>query len=113
MLRLVLALVWLPCSASLVGLWLPGQLSAGRPAVQVAANTGDLQTQLESGLRARRSVEFAFIQNVVRLVHNGRLPISVVKGSFHWARRRHLVIPYPYFERVMRLRAQKLGVVID
>ena len=110
--RLVLALVWLPCSASFVGLWSPGQLFASMPPAQIAANIEDLQTQLESGLRARRSVEFAFIQDVVRLVWNGRLPISVVKGSFHYARRRNLVIPYPYFERVMRLRAQKLGVAI-
>ena len=49
---------------------------------------------------------------IFRLVRNGRLPISVVKGSFQYARRRNLVIPYPYFERVMRLRAQKLGVAI-
>ena len=110
--RLVLALVWLSCFASLVGLWSPGQLFASMPPVQIAANIGDLQAQLENGLRARRSVEFAFIQNVVRLVRNGRLPINVVKGSFHYARRRNLVIPYPYFERVMRLRAQKLGVAI-
>jgi hypothetical protein len=77
-----------------------------------AQDVADLQQQLESGLKARRPVEFAFIRRVVVLVQNEQLPVDLVKGIFNWARKkaRFKKHPYQYFERAMREEAKKLGV---
>jgi hypothetical protein len=56
-------------------------------------------------------VEFAFIEQVVERVKAKQIPISLVQTTFAWARR-HQPYPYPYFERGMRERAQKLGVTL-
>ncbi|MFV2068323.1 MAG: hypothetical protein ACC645_15240 [Pirellulales bacterium] len=68
-----------------------------------------LKEQLETGLKARRPEEFAFIGKVVRLVDAGILPRPVVDGTFLWARRkrRH---PFQYFERAIKVRAKRLRI---
>ena len=68
-----------------------------------------LKEQLETGLKARRPAEFAFIGRVVRLVDAGILPRRVVDGTFLWARgkRRH---PFQYFERAMKVRAKRFRI---
>ncbi|REJ69282.1 MAG: hypothetical protein DWQ31_05270 [Planctomycetota bacterium] len=70
-----------------------------------------LQTLLEAGLKARRPVEFRFIDRVCELVIEGELPRSLVQQTFIWARRRN-ARPFPYFERAMRVQAERLGVKI-
>ena len=77
-------------------------------------NVADLRDQLEKGLRARRPEEFRFIQRVVEMVNQGQLPLGLVKSTFQWARKKADVkrYPYQYFERGLRLRAAKLGILI-
>jgi hypothetical protein len=77
----------------------------------VAPGGPTLKTTLEKGLKARRPVEFEFIANVVSLVDNGTLPKSVVETSFLFARDKQ-PWPYPYFERALKLNAQKLGITL-
>jgi len=76
-----------------------------------AAETADLKDRLEKGLKARRPVEFNFIARVVELVEQDTLPLSLVDGTFHWARRQR-EHPFQYFERGLRLRAKKIGVTL-
>ena len=77
----------------------------------VAAEQPTLKETLENGLKARRPEEFAFIEKVVRLVDQGKLPRSLVEGTYVWARRQHAV-PFPYFESGLRARAKRIGVVL-
>jgi hypothetical protein len=72
----------------------------------------DLEQQLMAGLKVRRDVEKAFVLKVVELVEQKVLPVSIVKSSFHWARRKNPKVPFPYFERSLRITADKIGVEI-
>lgn len=76
------------------------------------ANVHGLQDQLETQLLARRPVEIAFLRQVVHLVEIDVLPIALVHSTMLWARqiRPH---PFPYFRRVMILRARRLGVELE
>lgn len=78
---------------------------------QRGGTTTSLKQQLEFGLKARRPTEFRFIANVVQMVDQGKLSMKLVKSTFQWARHRR---PYqfPYFERGLRLRAARLGIVV-
>ncbi|MEM8677781.1 MAG: hypothetical protein AAGF97_00370 [Planctomycetota bacterium] len=73
----------------------------------------DLKTQLETGLRARRPQEFAFIDEVVKLVDEGKLTRKLVQETFDWARKKRVTYPYVYFERAMQIRAAKVGVQLQ
>lgn len=72
----------------------------------------DLKDMLRAGLKARRPVEFAFIDKVVDLVEDGKLPYEMVVSTFHWARKnaKYKKYPFPYFEWALRERAKKIGV---
>ena len=76
------------------------------PGIDVA----DLKDQLKNGLRVRRPGDLAFIDKVVELVEGGRLPVSLVKGTFQWARTKTIRYPFPYFAKALRIRAGKLGI---
>jgi len=73
-------------------------------------NVADLKDQLKNGLRVRRPADLAFIDKVVEMVEEGRLPIAVVKSSFQWARIKPIRYPFPYFAKALRIRAGKLGI---
>ena len=85
--------------------------SAGNP---LAVEVADLKEQLENGLKARLPADFAFISKVVTLVEQDKLPINVVKAVFQWARKKGAAnnYPFPYFQRALKIRAKKLGIVI-
>ena len=72
----------------------------------------DLEEQLTAGLKIRREEEEKFVATVIELVEEGRLPVSLVKSAFHWSRRKNAKTPFPYFERALRLTAEKIGVEI-
>lgn len=72
----------------------------------------DLEQQLLAGLKIRREQEQKFIAAVINLVEEKRLPVSLVKSIFHWSRRKNPKVPFPYFERGMRITAEKVGVQI-
>ena len=73
-------------------------------------DVADLKDQLKNGLRVRRAGDLAFIDKVVELVEAGRLPGSLVKGTFQWARTKTIRYPFPYFAKALRIRAGKLGI---
>ncbi len=103
-------------SATLIlPLLLLGQLFLAAPARADGEATGgtQLRQELESGLKARQPSEFAFVAHVVELVDAGNLPLDIVKGTFHWSRKRNPRIPFPYFEQALRIRAGELGVSLD
>ena len=77
------------------------------PGVVVA----DLEQQLRSGLKARRPEEFEFITMVVLKVKSKELSIALVQSTFLWARR-HQPYPFPYFERGLRERAAREGILL-
>jgi hypothetical protein len=105
-----LGCVWAACLASAC-LWPVEDASSASTGAAMAAEVADLQEQLEDGLKARLPREFAFIDRVVALVREGRLPLDLVKGTFQWARSKR-PYPFPYFERGLRLRAAKLGITL-
>ncbi len=91
-------------------------LSAGSPATAAekdsgTASTPSLKETLEKGLKARRPEEFAFIATVVRKVERGVLPRSLVESTFLWARGKD-THPFQYFQQGLRVRAEKMGVVL-
>lgn len=82
-------------------------LSLARPAQ--AIEVADLKERLEKDLRARRPSEFAFVDRVVELVNQGDLPLALVNTTYLWARPKK-PYPFPYFERALRIRTQRLGI---
>jgi hypothetical protein len=84
--------------------------SADPPPIDGGGVAGlNLKTQLETGLKARRPVEFAYIDQIVKLVESGQLPRSLVTSTFIWARR----MPskqLQYFQFALQARARNLKV---
>lgn len=74
------------------------------------SGTPSLKDTLEKGLRARRPVEFDFIDNVVFLVQKDVLSRQLVMSCFEYARRRDRNQPFRYFAPALRIQAKKLGV---
>ena len=71
-----------------------------------------LKDQLLAGLKVRRQVELQFVEEVVRLVNQRRLPTRLVLETFHYARRKPTKHPFQYFQRALAIRAARLGVRI-
>ena len=76
-----------------------------------------LREQLTIGLRAVTKGDFAFIDQVVILVEQGKLPRRMVDGTFLWARQRadrhsrsRSLRPMIYFKPALTLRAKRIGV---
>lgn len=85
---------------------------AASPQRPVAAGgvTGlDLQTELEKGLRVRRPVEFQYIEEIVKLVDEGKLPRRLVTTTFVWAQKREWR-RLQYFQFALQVRARGLHV---
>ena len=64
---------------------------------------------LETGLRARLPSEFDYLEEVVDAVDTGQLPEVLVRSTFIYARKkpRH---PIRYFDRALRIRADRKGI---
>ncbi|EAQ80738.1 hypothetical protein [Blastopirellula marina] len=78
--------------------------------VRAESGTASLRETLEKGLRARRPIEFEFIDEVVDLVDTGELTRQLVMSCFEYARRRDRYQPYRYFAPAIRIQAKKIGV---
>ena len=72
----------------------------------------DLKKQLQTGLKARRPVEFQYLDRVVTLVDTGILPRSMVDSTFMWARKKSTK-QLQYFQFALRARAAKQGIFIS
>ena len=77
-----------------------------------AADKPSLYEQLRLGLRVQRPQDLGIIKKVVELTDSGRLPYSIVLGTFQWARKKHAKYPFPYFYKALQIRAKKIGVDI-
>ena len=71
-----------------------------------------LRKQLEQGLRVTRPDQKAYIDRVVTLVDEKKLPLAMVYGVYKWARKRRPDLPFPYFRRALDGLAKKIGVEI-
>lgn len=70
----------------------------------------DLKRQLETGLKARRPSDFAYIASIVAKVENGTLPRTLVDQAFLFARQQHSDFPIVYFQFALKKMAAKVGV---
>jgi hypothetical protein len=78
-----------------------------------------LRDQLRTGLKAFTPEDFAFIDLVVLRVEQGKLPRTIVDGTFLWARRRVTGLsmhyskrPMVYFRPALVQRAKAVGVAL-
>ena len=64
---------------------------------------------IKAGLRTAAPEENGFVDYVVRLVEEGRLPARLVLSTFHWARKKpkHR---FQYFRRALIIRAARIGI---
>ena len=98
--------------AAMMTTGLTSTLSAQFDSVNSGIQLPTLKQELEFGLRARLPHEFTFVNQVVKLVNRGKLPVTMVKSTFVWSRRKNPYLPFPYFERGLRLRATRIGIDI-
>ena len=105
---------WLAVAGMLLSVWC-GVPVESKPAWGVPGSDGtekitDLKDILEKGLRARLPQDFAFINKVVILVNEGRLPRDLVMSTFHWARKKEDGRQTTYFKQALILRAHDMGI---
>lgn len=82
---------------------------ADSPAVE-RGGVRALEDRLKNGLRVTAPRDVKFVEAVARQVRDGRLPEKLVDSTYLWAVRRGRKYPFPAFEHVLRLQADKLGV---
>ena len=71
-----------------------------------------LEDQLVNRLRATSVEQRAYLKFLVQQVRDGRLDIKMVVAVERYALRRRQDYPFPFFERAMKVQAQKQGVVL-
>ena len=71
-----------------------------------------LREELVNGLRATRDDQKNFIDHIVTMVDEGKLPVSLVYASFRWARKRRSDYPFPYFKYAVRELAKRKRILI-
>ena len=104
----------------LATLALTGLPTSAQQATAPTAQQGrqlSLRSQLALGLRARTKADKAFIDKVVLLVKQGKLPRSLVDSTFLWSRERarkrsfkRRLRPIVFFKPGLTQRALKIGV---
>jgi len=99
-------------SLAMVSLSFGGQVAVAEETDPPGVDIADLQQQLESMLKARLPSEFEFIDRVVELVTEKKFSVGMVKSISQWAVRKNKKIPFPYFQRAMRILAERQGVDI-
>jgi hypothetical protein len=76
------------------------------------AQEPSLADTLKFGLKARRPIEIQFTAEIAALTDSGQLPKDYVLAVFDYSRTRRPKFPLPYFEFVIRKKAEELGVTI-
>jgi hypothetical protein len=79
----------------------------------LSLNTVELKDQLNYGLRVAFTDQQMFVDQVVAKVEAGELSRAMVNVVYVWAKKRKPNIPFPYFEYVMRLLAEKRGITFE
>jgi hypothetical protein len=108
------------CLAALAAGALAPLTTTAQQSTNPATNQGrkiSLHDQLTTGLYAVTKSDRAFIDKVVLLVEEGKLPPSLVDGTFFWARARaahrsptRRLRPMVYFQPALAARARRIGV---
>ena len=77
-------------------------------------NVAQLEDRLRLGLRIRKDDEQAYIDRVVKLVREGKLPQKLVDTTFLWVRKKRPDTNFPliYFRRVLKIRADALNITV-
>jgi hypothetical protein len=83
------------------------------PATDDGGGVAALSERLKTGLRVKAPRDVAFVETVAERVREGRLPEKLVDSTYLWALRRGKKYPFPAFEHVIRLQADKLGVPLE
>jgi hypothetical protein len=91
----------------LIGLAVVSRAESPRAAPGGIASLAD---RLKTGLRVKAPRDVQFVDTVVERVREGRLPEKLVDSTYLWAIRRGKKYPFPAFEHVIRLQADKLNV---
>lgn len=106
--RIILAMLFLAGSQ---GLFAASPFTVRRTG---ASRPPDLHDQLSKGLKARKPDEFAFIDRVVTLVDQRKLPLKFVNASYQSAKKRATSnrkdYPVIYFRRTLELLTAKAGI---
>ncbi|MEZ6094930.1 MAG: hypothetical protein R3C03_11980 [Pirellulaceae bacterium] len=81
---------------------------------EIALRFVDYERRLNAILKTRRDEEKQFVAAVLLLVKNGDLEEKLIETSYKWVmnKRPDTKYPFVYFERVLRLQAQKEGLSI-
>jgi hypothetical protein len=99
-------------TAAVLSLLLSGLGRADSPAVD-RGDAASLAERLKTGLRVKAPRDVAFVETIAERVQEGRLPEKLVDSTFLWAVRRGKKYPFPAFEHVIRLQADRLGVPLE
>ena len=100
----------LPAARGEEGAALLGAPSAGEAD---AGAVMSLEDRLTMGLKVRRPVDVAFVEQVATLVQQGKLPHKLVDSTYLWAVKRRHSYPFPAFQQALRLQADRLGLTLD
>lgn len=74
--------------------------------------SAEYERKLNAILKTRLNEEKIFVTRVVEKVRVGILPSKLIQTSYLWARNKRPGTKYPfiYFERILRLQADKIGL---
>jgi hypothetical protein len=74
----------------------------------------DYERQLNAILKTRLTAEKAYVNKVVKLVGEGKIPRKVVDTSFKWVLNKRPMAKnrFIYFQRVLAIQGRRLGLPI-
>ena len=100
-------------TGAIVNLAAASQSDAPEDSSAVRTQFVEFERQLNAILKTRRDEEKQFVGLVVNQIRLGLIPSKLVTTSFKWVRNKRPTTKYPfiYFERVLRLQADRLGLV--
>lgn len=99
----------LPLVLALVFVCGPGNAAGPLPFDGGGVTGLNLKTQLQKGLKARRPVEFQYIDEIIELVEEGKLPRKLVVTTY-LASQRQSRRELQYFQLALEARARGLDV---
>ena len=97
---------------AMLSLTAAGLAHADSPTID-RGGVASLADRLKTGLRVKAPRDVAFVDTVAERVREGKLPEKLVDSTYLWAVRRGKKYPFPAFEHVIRLQADKLGVSLE
>lgn len=99
-------------AGDILGLAAASQTDGPEDSSAVSNQFIEFERQLNAMLKTRRDEEREFVGLVVNQIRVGELPSKLVTTSFEWVRNKRPSTKYPfvYFERVLRLQAERLGL---